>query len=503
MVFAKIPTNFYERRFLEPNLGVYILPHRPRPETVEMLELYAFKDNAGRPIEWTPGQVEIIDCILHRSSPEGLKRIQVIASTQYGKSLAVAAGVVIRASVFPEKWAIVAGTDEKAKIIMEYVIMFALNNPIVRETLEPETPLDRLRMKKSASRLGFKGHGEVRVYSANATRVSETSTALMGFGAQNVVEDESALVNDTLQATVMRMLGGHKDNLLIKIGNPFNRNHFLRTWEGGNYYRIFIDYERALQEGRYTKEFIEEMRQEALFSILYECKFSAEGSTEAGGWMVLLSQEDIRKAFIDDEAPFGRLKMGNDVAGGGRNYSVSVIRGYNMAKKIYKEHEPDTMLFVTKITENIKDTGTEKKSVYTDTVGVGKGATDRLRQLGVGVAVNAGEEPTDKKRFLNKRAEMYWRAREWVLSGGKLSRDEDWLELNKVKYKIVDSRGKIQIMPKEQMLKEGVDSPDVADALSFTFYSMDLPAAQEDDEVDSYNMTEVTMEQVDPYARTT
>lgn len=499
-MIADIPDNFYDRSFLEPNLGIYIKPNRPRPETLEMLKLYAFKDNAGREIPWTAGQIEIIDCILWRSSPDGKKRIQDIASTQYGKSLSVAAGVVIRASVFPEKWAIVAGTDEKAKIIMEDIIMFALNNPIIREQLEPLTPLDRLQMKKSADRLGFREKGQVRVYSANATKVTDTSTALMGFGAQNVVEDESALINDKLQATVLRMLGGYKDNFMMKIGNPFNRNHFLRTWKEGKYHRIFIDYNRALIEGRYTKEFVEEMRSEALFDILYECKFPTEGGNDMGGWLRLLTEEEIKRAFVDEEYLFGNKRMGNDVAGGGRNYSVSVVRSYNLLKKIYKDHEPDTMNFVSKISENVTTYGIKKAEVFTDAVGIGRGAGDRLKQLGIGIPVNAGEEPTDKKRYYNKRAEMYWRFRMWILSGGKLLRDEDWFQLTQIKYKIAVN-GKIQIMSKEQMLKEGVDSPDVADAGSLTFYNADLAAETEQDQENMASNTEVEMDDLDPYAR--
>ena len=54
------------------------------------------------------------------------------------------------------------------------------------------------------------------------------------------------------------------------------------------------------------------------------------------------------------------------------------------------------------------------------------------------------------------------------IEGGKLLRDDDWHELTEVKYKIADSSGKIKIMSKEEMLKEGIDSPDVADALSLT-----------------------------------
>ena len=471
--------DIYTKQYLDPNLQIYFQPIKPRQATLEALQLHNFVDDANRVIEWTPGQLEIIDTILHRSSQDGKKRIQIIASTQYGKSLAVAAGVVIRASSFPEKWAIVAGTTEKARIIMEHIIMLSLNTITIRQELDPETPLDRLRMKRSADRLVFRLKGEVRVYSAEAKLVAETSKSLMGFGAQNVIEDEAALVGDILQATVMRMLGGYKDNFLIKVGNPFNRGHFHRTWLGGVYYRIFIDYKRALAEGRYTQEFIDEMSEEALFSVLYECLFPDSGAIDAKGWLPLLTPEEIARATVEAEQPFGDFRLGSDVAGGGRNYSAIVLRAYNVARKLYKEHQSDTMQFVGEIVRKTQELGVARQDVFIDMVGIGKGVYDRVRQLNdLVVGVNGGAEPADKTRFVNLRAEMYWRAREWILHGGKLEEDEDWKQLTQIKYKVQDGSGKIIIMSKQEMLANGIESPDIADAFAMTFATMEIPPAQ-------------------------
>lgn len=451
-----------------------------RDQTIKLLKLYNFRDYADKPIPWTEGQLEIIDCILNRSSPDGIKRVQVIASTQYGKSMAVGAALVIRASLKPEKWAIVAGTTEKARIIMEYVTMFSLTCDLVRTQLEHTEPLDRLRMRRSKDILTYRVGGEVRVYSADATRVAETSKALMGFGSPNVIEDESALISDTLQATVMRMLGGTQDNFLMKIGNPFNRNHFLKTWENGRYHRVFIDYKRALAEGRYTEAYIAEMREEAMFDILYECKFPEEGLMDTSGWLPLITETELARAQINDEYPIGFRRLGADVAGGGRNFSVMVLRSYNIMKKIYKKNESDTMMFASNILNYSVVQAVKPKDVFIDKVGVGKGAFDRLRQLRDDISgINGGSEPLDPTRFVNLRAEMYWRLREWILRGGKIVSDPDWVQLTKVKYRIGERTGKIQIMPKEQMLKDGIDSPDVADAASLTFAVPDPITAEE------------------------
>lgn len=461
---------FTRPAIIDPNTNEELPAFTPRPQTLEMLAFYQFVDDAGKPILWTPGQVEIIDCILWRSAPDTKKRIEIIASTQYGKSLAVAAGLVIRASLKPEKWAIVAGTAEKARIIMEYVIMLALNNQVIRTQLNVENNLDRLRMKKSADRLTFKRKGEVRVYSAEATKVSETSKALMGFGSPNVIEDESALIPDVLQATVMRMLGGSQDNFLIKIGNPFTRGHFLRTWLGGKYHRIFIDYKRAIAEGRYSQDYINEMKDEAMFDILYACLFPESSTMDTKGWLPLLTEVEIERATVEAEEPFGNFRLAGDVAGGGRNYSTIVLRAYNVARKLYKKSEPDTMKFIGEMQRDSVALGVNRDEVFIDMVGIGKGAYDSYRQVNdMLFGVNGGAEPADKTRFTNLRAEMYWRVREWILRGGKLEKDPDWVQLSQIKYKVQDGSGKIIIMSKVEMLRNGIESPDVADALSMTF----------------------------------
>lgn len=483
-------------QFIDPNLNLTFTQVAPRQETLEALRLHNFTDNAGNSIQWTGGQLEIIDTILFRSSQDGKKRIEIIASTQYGKSLAVAAGVVIRASAKPEKWAIVAGTTEKARIIMEHVIMLALNTITIRQELDPETPMDRLRMRRSADRLVFRGKGEIRVYSAEAKQVMETSKALMGFGSPNILQDEAALIGDVLQATIMRMLGGARDNFLVKIGNPFNRGHFYRTWVNGSYHRIFIDYRRALAEGRYTEEFIEEMSQEALFDILYGCKFPAEGSIDLKGWMPLITTTELERATVEDNSMFGDKRLGVDVAGGGRNFSAMVVRGYNLARVAYKQNQPDTMVFTGEVLVKAKEEKIADKDIFIDLVGIGRGAHDRLKeQKAAIVGIGGAESSSENTRFANLRAEMYWRAREWILNGGKLLKDQDWNQLLNIKYK-VDSSGRLKIMSKEEMLREGIDSPDIADAFVLTFGRPDIPPALREQMEQTVAPVEI---EVDPY----
>jgi len=123
----------------------------------------------------------------------------------------------------------------------------------------------------------------------------------------------------------------------------------------------------------------------------------------------------------------------------------------------------------------------EPRMVKVDKVGIGKGVCDILaRQWQDWQGTNVGDKlpdgSMDEELYFNLRAKIYWKERQWILGGGKLlvtsdQDKEDWLQLSKIKYrhKLEGTRGKIQIMPKEIMLKDGIPSPDVADALSLTF----------------------------------
>jgi len=68
--------------------------------------------------------------------------------------------------------------------------------------------------------------------------------------------------------------------------------------------------------------------------------------------------------------------------------------------------------------------------------------------------------------FANLKAELHWKQRKWMLSGGRLLHDYGWNEFENVKYKNRD--GKIIIQPKEELFREGIPSPNVVDAAVLT-----------------------------------
>jgi len=227
-----------------------------------------------------------------------------------------------------------------------------------------------------------------------------------------------------------------------------------------------------MDEGRITKEQVEEMRQFSFFDVLYECKFPPAETVDELGWAHLLTMEDIEVAQERKIEPYGERILGLDVARGGRNYNAWVMRGANYAKVLRKTPDNDLMSVVGTTQELCKANNVNPNNIVVDDVGVGGGVTDRLRELGFNVtAVKEGARAENREEFANMKAELY-AGREgvanWVKRIGHLEPHVDWKELSRIRYK-KGSTGKTIIEPKDDMRKRGEESPDVADALMLTF----------------------------------
>ena len=428
----------------------------------------------GIPYELSEGQAEIWDEIVLLPH----LRTQIIAPTQYGKSLDVGCATLLRSASKGERFTILAPSTKKASIIMGYVIDHVFDDRMFTEQLELDSKetLDRLRRERSRNSLTFKRGGGVQILTLDAKNKKRSIEAAMGFGGNRLILDESSLIDDVLYATVKRMLGGYpyKDTFLLEIGNPFYRNHFYRTWMGNRYHKIFIDYHRALAEGRYSPEFIDEMREEALFEVLYECKFPEEDAVDDQGYRQLLTREQIEAAFVDQvpDEESHPTDMGVDVAGGG-DLNTYTMRNDNFAWLYGSNRSRDTMTNVVEIQTVLE---TEKTitgdRIAIDDIGIGHGVSDRCRELGIPVnAVVAGAACPNKKaqkRFKNIKAEAYWNTKQWIEAGGKIYRNDNYFELAEIKYKVTSDR-LIQIEPKEELKKRLGKSPDHAESLMLTF----------------------------------
>ena len=477
------------------------LTERDRKINLKCKELVKslYKTDEGDPFVLTAGQVDIFRAIFKKEHP----RVHIETHTRYGKSETVAIAVLTRASMFPEKWAIVAGNKEKAGIIIEKLIKHIFDNKLISSkfVLDKGEIAEAIRRYKNKNKINFNvGDGLLGEVFITAAKNA------MGLGSPNVVEDESALISAKDHALVMRMLGDQTDNFLVKIGNPWESDHFTGSYEDPAYKKIRVDYVQGIKEGRLLPAYVDEMRKQPFFDVLYECNRPKQGMSDDKGWISLLTRDEIERALVQPvvgaETGFGIKKLGVDVAGGGRNYSVIVKRRTNIARVIVKNQDPDTMNLAENVI-NIKNRDEiESADISIDKVGIGKGIYDMLNRQFPVYGINAGDTPTtdeNKEKFSNLRAELFWKLRDWVLGGGKLEIGlADWYQLTKIKYriKLEGTKGKIKIISKVELLKMGVESPDDADALSMTFITDDVMPP--DPEIEEMREQQETKEAFDP-----
>ena len=108
------------------------------------------------------------------------------------------------------------------------------------------------------------------------------------------------------------------------------------------------------------------------------------------------------------------------------------------------------------------------------TEGVGDHVYTWLRtRLGPNVKVLGvifSQRPIRKDLYANARAELYGGALNWIRASVDIPDDPLFIkELKTIKRKS-QSDTKLQLIPKSEMLKEGLASPDSADAFALTFY---------------------------------
>ncbi len=429
-----------------------------------LLKLFKI-DGVSADIAATDGQIEIFHAIISKK----WSRVQIISSTQYGKSLFVALGCIILACIDGELVSIVAPTTDKAQIIIRYFIQHLSDHRVFFSQLEKASSIEKLQMETTKDRIVLKNKGGIFTLSVQAGNTQKGFQAAMGEGSKIVIQDESALIPDDIESTIFRMIAGKKDAVYIKIGNPFYRNHFYKSSRDSNYHQIFIDYKRGLREGRYNQMFIDEAGRKPFFDILYGCEFPPEDMTDMSGYTRLFPDSLLERCQRKGVAPYGEARLGVDVAEGGGDHNAFVLRTANVAKVVAKFQTSDTMVTAGSVIQYGNQYHVFDHNWFIDSLGVGKGVYDRLaEQKYQPFNIRFSERATDHKQFANQRAECYWAAFKWLNEGGTLEPHHTWEQLSNIRYK-VDSSGRIQMMPKEELRKKGHASPDVADAFVSTF----------------------------------
>lgn len=185
----------------------------------------------------------------------------------------------------------------------------------------------------------------------------------------------------------------------------------------------------------------------------------SEASLIPLSWIIAAQQRTLQ--------PIGPNTLGVDVGAGGDSSDICHRRG-PVYRIVHEDTNPDTMQTVGNVIHWLDETGAEEARV--DTIGIGKGVVDRLREQGkpvVGVNVGWKASEENQEYYENLKAEAYWEMREDFEKGNA---DIDPMD-EELAAQLADirfartSKGRIKIESKEDAKKRGVASPNRAEAL--------------------------------------
>ncbi len=161
--------------------------------------------------------------------------------------------------------------------------------------------------------------------------------------------------------------------------------------------------------------------------------------------------------------------MGVDVARFGSDKSVIVLRQGPKILDIQMYSGLDTQELSSQVMEYYnRNRGIS--AVVVDDVGVGAGVVDTLKHKGIPVSpINVGSRPTNTRAYFNLRAEVYDELKEWLRYADIPQNKDLEEELRSIEYGF-NSRSQLQLLSKADMKKKGNSSPDIVDAITFTFY---------------------------------
>lgn len=171
--------------------------------------------------------------------------------------------------------------------------------------------------------------------------------------------------------------------------------------------------------------------------------------------------------------PAGDMRWGLDVGAGG-DISVLIKRqGPLIFPDIKKYKFKDTMRLVGKVVREYNDTPDDLKPVgiYVDTIGVGKGPGDRLKEQGLPIVPAVASNRAYRRKYnYNAKSEWWKEMYEWFRDQDpSIPHDKELIQELTTCKEVPSSDGRFKVEPKDRYKSRLKRSPDTADALAITF----------------------------------
>lgn len=400
---------------------------------------------------------------------EGERRISVRSGHGVGKSTAASWAMIWYATTrYPVKVVVTAPTSAQL-----YDALFAELKRWIKE-LPPalqqlwDVKQDRVELKASPT----------EAFISARTSRAEQPEALQGIHSDHVLlvaDEASGVPEQVFEAAAGSMSGENATTILL--GNPVRGSGFFYDTHhrlSGQWKTLRVSCEDS---PRVSKAYIQEMAARyGEESNAFRVRVLGEFPLTDDDTVIPLELVEAATQRDVETNPHAPIVWGVDVARFGSDKSALAKRQANqLLEPVQTWSGLDTMQLtgVIKAAWDALTPSERPVEILVDSIGMGAGVVDRLRELGLPArGINVSESPSLGQTYSNLRAELWYKARAWLAArDSRLPPDDDLkAELVSPRYKFTSS-GKIQVESKDDMRKRGLPSPDRADAFVLTFAS--------------------------------
>jgi len=408
----------------------------------------------AKPLPW---QIEFLEAIAR-----GERRISVRAGHGVGKSTVCSWALIWHmVTRYPQKSVVTAPTASQLFDALFSELKSWINKlpPALQELFEVFS--DRINMKASP---------ESSFISAR-TSSNDRPEALAGVHSEHVliVVDEASAIPESVFEAAAGSMSGHSATTIL-ISNPTrNSGLFYQTHHSlaSDWFRIHVS---CVDNPLVSSDFVKQISSTyGPDSNAYRIRVLGEFAASDDDTLIPAASVDSARLRDVPTSPSDDLVYGLDVARFGTDRTALCKRRGNVVLEIKSWGGLDLMQTVGYIVnEAKKDSPSE---ICVDTIGLGSGVADRLREMGYNVRdVNVSESSAMNPNANKLRDELWMAVRDWLdTKTAKLPKDESLRqELVAPRYTFTSS-GKLVVESKDSLRKRGMRSPDLADSLCLTF----------------------------------
>jgi hypothetical protein len=229
-------------------------------KTIQTLIASYFLNAKGEPYQATVGQCEIFASVINQK----LKWVWISAPTRYGKTEIIAMAYIYLAVFHRVKIPVVGGSAEKAEKIMEYVLQHLPDHPDLHRGLIniQLSDIEKLKVTVSKTNLRWASGGWIFITSVDTRNISKEGEGVVGSGGDVIGLEEAGLIRlEEQYSKIVRMSEEDNDwGKMVMSGNCVENSVFEKAFNNPLFYKVRISLEQAIEEGRYSREFLEQKK---------------------------------------------------------------------------------------------------------------------------------------------------------------------------------------------------------------------------------------------------